>query len=59
MGNIGVGIITCDRVDYLKKCLSSLPAFKGPIVVVNDGQQDISNHLDKNIHLIQHKKIKV
>jgi len=58
MGKIGVGIITCDRVDYLKKCLSSLPKFDGPIVVVNDGKQDISKHLDKNIHLIQHKENK-
>lgn len=55
---IGVGIITCDRVDYLQKCLSSLPKFKGPIVVVNDGKQDISKYVDSKIHLIQHTKNK-
>lgn len=58
MYKIGVGIITCDRIEYLNKCLDSLPIFNGPVVIVNDGKMDISNSIKslkhKNIHLIQH-----
>lgn len=59
MPKIGVGIVTCDRFNYLEKCLLSLPDFDGPIVIVNDGEQDIEAEIKKlhsreKIHLIQH-----
>jgi glycosyltransferase involved in cell wall biosynthesis len=59
MPKIGVGIVTCDRFNYLEKCLLSLPDFDGPIVIVNDGKQDIEAKIKKlhsreKIHLIQH-----
>ena len=59
MYKIGVGIITCDRFDYLNNCLESLPEIDGPIVIVNDGKQDIESRVrqlknHKQIHLIQH-----
>jgi len=62
MYKIGVGIVTCDRIDFLNNCLKSLPQIDGPIVIVNDGKQDISSKVKslehKNIHLIQHKENK-
>jgi GT2 family glycosyltransferase len=59
MYKIGVGIITCDRPDFLNNCLKSLPNINGPIVIVNDGKQDIADKINKthsNIHVIQHVK---
>jgi len=39
---IGVGIITCDRPDYLKKLISSLKdVFIDDLYIVNDGQSKI------------------
>lgn len=59
--SIGIGIVTCDREEYLDKCLQSLPDFSGPIVIVNDGKKDITpfvkgHKLADSIHLIQHTK---
>lgn len=58
MEKIGVGIVTCDRINFLNNCLKSLPKINGPVVIINDGQQDISKHV-KNFKnesfLIQHK----
>ena len=34
---IGVGIITYNRPDFLKKCYNSLPSYIDNVVVVNDG----------------------
>lgn len=34
---IGVGIITCNRPDFFKQCLNSLPDNVDEIVVINDG----------------------
>lgn len=60
---IGVGIVTCDRLNFLETCLKSLPVFKGPIAIVNDGKQDITpfveeHKLKDSIKLIQHKENK-
>lgn len=60
---IGVGIVTCDRLNFLDPCLKSLPSFNGPIVIVNDGKQDITPFVEKHplkdsIKLIQHKENK-
>lgn len=60
MYKIGIGIVTCDRIDYLNNCLKSIPNINGPIVIVNDGKQNIENQVkgaknSNNIKLIQHK----
>lgn len=34
---IGVGVITCNRDHFLKKCLNSIPDYIDELVVVNDG----------------------
>lgn len=43
---IGVGIITCNREHFLKKCLNSIPEYIEELVVVNDG-----NSLSKEIKI--------
>lgn len=46
---IGVGIITCNREEFLKKCLNSLPRNKfHRIVLINDG--DSPDFEDKSDH---------
>ena len=40
---IGVGIITCNREDFLKKCLNSIPDYVDRLVVVNDGKKFSEN----------------
>jgi glycosyltransferase involved in cell wall biosynthesis len=47
---IGVGIITCNREEFLKKCLASLPRHKfHQIVLVNDGDSaDFKDKSDMN-----------
>lgn len=45
MANIGVGIITCNRPEYLKNLLHTIPICKvSSLVVVNDG--DVKNKID-------------
>lgn len=42
---IGVGIITCDRPEFFKKCYDSIPKDAiDQLVIVNDGEQDV-NHI--------------
>jgi glycosyltransferase involved in cell wall biosynthesis len=59
--NFGVGIVTCDRPDFLKLCIESLPAIVGndiPLVIVNDGKNKIDEELfncKKNITIIHHE----
>jgi GT2 family glycosyltransferase len=58
MEKIGVGIVTCDRIDYLDKCLKSLPEINSPVVIINDGKTDISGKIKQyknNSFLIQHE----
>jgi len=50
---IGVGIITCNREQFFKKCLSSIPKCD-KLVVVNDGKP----YKDYGVETIQHKKNK-
>lgn len=60
MHNYGVGIITCDRPNFLKLCLDSLPkevGIKIPLVIVNDGKDSIpTSFIDKKkkVFLINH-----
>jgi GT2 family glycosyltransferase len=64
MVKIGVGVITCDRFNYLENCLKSLPKFNGPLVIVNDGKENIEEKCSflkktySNLTFIQHKENK-
>jgi hypothetical protein len=41
---IGIGIITCDRLDYLKKLIKSLDnVLASDIIVINDGEQQLNS----------------
>jgi GT2 family glycosyltransferase len=53
---IGVGIVTCDRVNFFEKCLNSIPDYVDHIVVVNDGKDDINIDNKKNIKFIKNTK---
>lgn len=57
---IGIGISTCNRIDYFKSCLASIDINKIDfIVVVNDGEdfeKEIKKDLtEKNIHYIHNE----
>jgi glycosyltransferase involved in cell wall biosynthesis len=49
---IGVGIITCNREDFLKKCLGSIPEYIDELVIVNDGKV-LSKEIEIRGSLIQ------
>jgi GT2 family glycosyltransferase len=56
---IGVGIITCDRLDFFEECLKSIPFDRVDYVcVVNDGKEWVNDkvpaELKEKIYLIQH-----
>jgi len=60
--NYGVGIVTCDRPEFLQKCISSLPENVGneiPLIIVNDGKTKINDKIlngrTKNLKIIDHK----
>ena len=38
---IGVGVITCDRPAFFKKCVESLPVYIDRLVVVDDGETKV------------------
>ena len=47
---IGVGILTCNRPDFLKKCISSINSdWYDTMVIVNDGDQAINT---SKVHII-------
>ena len=56
MGNkIGIGIITCNRPDFFKKCLESIPMDQvDHVVVINDGDKLDSKYLDIEVDIIEH-----
>ena len=61
MDKIGVGIITCNRLNFLESCINSLPDAVGndiPLVIVNDGDIEVPEKLisKKNVHIIKHSK---
>lgn len=52
---IGLGVITCDRKEYLSRCLSSInPTLLNEICIVNDGNENIDD-LCGDIHVINHQ----
>jgi GT2 family glycosyltransferase len=56
---IGVGIITCDRLDFFEKCLASIPFDKVDYVcVINDGKEWVNDkvpeELKSKVYCIQH-----
>jgi len=54
---IGVAIITCNRQDFFKNCINSIPAIDH-LVVVNDGDQYSTNIYPSTAHVIQHTRNK-
>ena len=53
---IGIGIVTCDRPAYFKRCINSIPDGVGTVVVVNDGKPyDNSLYPSKIMEVIQHR----
>ena len=56
-GKIGLGIITCNRVDFFKNCVKNLPEVD-ELVIVNDGEVYPDNVYPVNCKLIQHDKNK-
>jgi glycosyltransferase involved in cell wall biosynthesis len=55
---IGVGVITCNREEFFKNCINSIPAVD-KLVVVNDGQPYSKEaYPSKVTELIQHEKNK-
>ena len=54
MSKIGLGIVTCDRVDFLKKCIESIDIKKIDVkAIVNDGKIPIR---DNSFHIINNEK---
>lgn len=57
MSKIGLGIITCNREDFLRKCYKSVPVDKlQAFVIVNDGKKLKGKY--KKADVIQHKQNK-
>jgi GT2 family glycosyltransferase len=57
VSKIGVGVITCNRVDFLKKCIDSIPLHKiDEHVIINDGDRFPVEFTDDNrkILIIEH-----
>ncbi|MEM1283312.1 MAG: hypothetical protein AAGG81_07145 [Chlamydiota bacterium] len=53
---IGVGVITCNRLDFFKQCISSIEAVDA-LVVVNDGAPYPEENYPTSVeHVIQHEK---
>lgn len=52
---IGLGIITCNRINFFKKCISNLPEVD-ELVVVNDGKPYPKEVYPNFARVIQHKK---
>ena len=50
---IGIGVITCNREDFFKQCIQSLPTVDN-VVVVNDGNPYPSDAYPSGIEVIQH-----
>lgn len=55
---IGVGVITCDRPEFLANCLNSITAVD-TLVVVNDGRPvNVASQANADIHVIEHTRKK-
>ena len=53
-GKVGVGLLTCDRVDFFQQSIESIHETHGDVidtlVVVNDGKQSVSCDLATVLH---------
>lgn len=58
MNEFGIGVITCNRTDYLLQCIKSMDGIDTPFkVIVNDGQDEVpDNKYTEGWATIQHKK---
>ncbi len=58
MGNnkIGIGVITCNREHFFRKCISNLPELDS-IIVINDGNEYSSVRYPSHVkNIVHHKK---
>lgn len=53
---IGIAISTCDRPEYLTKCIESLQGVDGIICVCDDGHKKVDGIVPDNIHILRTKK---
>ena len=53
---IGIAISTCDRPEYLTKCIVSLQGVDAIICVCDDGHKKVDGIVPDNIHIIRTKK---
>ena len=54
MSKIGIGIITCNRNNFLKKCISSIKKeWYDELIVINDGDLPLK---DSNLNIINNPK---
>lgn len=51
MDNFGIGIITCDRAEYVSQLLASVKDVCENIFIVNDGTEDISIEIENAYYL--------
>ena len=52
---IGIGISTCDRPEYLNKCIESLQGVDAIICVCDDGHKKVDSIVPDNIHILRTK----
>lgn len=56
MNKIGIGIITCNRIEYLQRLAESLtPIEADELIIVNDGD-DLSGHIESNKVFVYNNK---
>jgi glycosyltransferase involved in cell wall biosynthesis len=53
--DIGICVSTCDRPDYLKKCIDSLQGVDAEICICDDGHKKVDKTVPNNIHILKTK----
>jgi GT2 family glycosyltransferase len=53
---IGICISTCDRPEYLKKCINSLKGVDAVVCICDDGHKKVDDFIPSNINIIRTKK---
>ena len=53
---IGIAISTCDRPDYLIKCIESLQGVDAIVCVCDDGHKKVDSIVPVNVHILRTKK---
>ena len=55
INTIGIAIITCDREEFFKRCLSSIP-FTDRLIIINDGQPYPLQTYPEGVPVLQHTR---